>query len=226
MHDPSTVVFEIHYPWYKRFWQTDKQYLLEKNSKYHTPFITIWHNDPETDGTDDSCGYSYPKVSKTLKEQVKKEAEFECREYGLFPNYKSKQDPLSIVLAVFQIIVWRLFKNDIKPKHLVEMIKVGTNPVDNLRHCAVTENKEDVERLFFLCLRSYLRIIRPWYNHPKWHIYHWSLQIHPLQKIKRYLFERCCVCGKGYKWGEQVMGCWDSNKKFHSGCDNSIKPNV
>ena len=221
MHDPSTVAFEIYYPWHKDFWLTHKQLLMisNKQRKYHTPFITIWHNDPETDGSDDSCGYIYPKVPKNLKEQAKKEAEFECAEYGLFPNYKPSQDITSTILAAFQIIAWRLFKNNIKPKHLTQMIGVCVNPVNNLRHCALTKNKEDVENLFYLCLRSYLKMIRPWYKHPKWHIHHWSFQIHPLQKIKRYLFDRCAICKKGFKWNESVIGNWDGDKIWHSSCN-------
>ncbi len=46
MHSPETVAFEIYLG--------KKQ---KKNGKYRDPFITIWHNDPETDGTDDSCGW-------------------------------------------------------------------------------------------------------------------------------------------------------------------------
>ncbi len=223
MHDPLTVAFTIYYPWHKRFWQTEKQYLKEKNTVYHEPFITIWHRDPEKGGSDDSCGWSFPRVSKSLEKQAKKEAAFECHSYGLFPDCKPSQDPLSTILAVYQLIAWRLFKNNLKPNHLVEILSVCVNPVDNLRRHTLTKNIEDVEELFFLCLRSYLRIIRPWYKHPKWHVKHWSLQIHPLQKLKRYLFERCFICKKGFHWGESVLGDWDGTKIWHFKCDKHLR---
>ena len=231
MHDPSTVAFEIHYPWHLEFWLTKNKMLhLRKHDTlgyqkypYHTQFITIWHEDPETDGSDDSCGYSFPKVSKDLKEISQNEAEFENREGGLFYNCKPSMDPLSTIIAVFQIIAWRCFKRNISPKEMVKIINVSTNPVDNLRYCTITKNKEDVEKLFYLCLRSYLRMIRPWYKHPKWHIHHWHLQIHLWEKIKRYLFERCCICKKGFKWGESVCGSWDGKKIWHCNCDDSKK---
>jgi hypothetical protein len=35
----------------------------------------------------------------------------------------------------------------------------------------------------------------------RFHVHHWKLQIHPWQDLKRYLFERCAACGKGYPWG-------------------------
>lgn len=44
MHDPMTVAFEIKLP-----------FRSEKN-KYKS-LITIWHVDPEKDGSDDSCGW-------------------------------------------------------------------------------------------------------------------------------------------------------------------------
>lgn len=44
MHDPKSVAHEI-----------------EIFGKY---FITIWHVDPETDGSDDSCGWPWPKLTQ------------------------------------------------------------------------------------------------------------------------------------------------------------------
>jgi hypothetical protein len=226
MHDPMTVAFEIHYFWHKDFWLTQNQLLRinSKDRKYHTPFITIWHVDPEKDGSDDSCGYSYPKVTKKLKELSKKEAEFESSVGGMFHNYMPIMDTFSTIIATFQIISWRCFKRNISPKEMVEIINVCTNPVDNLRHCAMTKNKEDVENLFYLCVRSYLRMIRPWYKHPKWHIWHWKLQIHPLEKIKRFLFDRCAICKKGFKWGESAISNWDGDKIWHHKCDEKLRP--
>ena len=45
MHDPETVAFDIKYPWKSR------------DREYRGSFVTIWHVDPEKDGTDDSCGW-------------------------------------------------------------------------------------------------------------------------------------------------------------------------
>lgn len=46
MHDPHTLAFDIHLGKKKN-----------KKGHYKDPFITIWHKDPEKDGTDDSCGW-------------------------------------------------------------------------------------------------------------------------------------------------------------------------
>ena len=58
MHDPLTVAFEIYYPWHWKIFRPSRRELnITKSYKYFEPFITIWHKDPEKDGTDDSCGW-------------------------------------------------------------------------------------------------------------------------------------------------------------------------
>lgn len=106
MHDPMTVAFEIKYPW-KNGRLTD---LFPKG--YRDPFITIWHVDPEKDGSDDSCWRGKPSG-------------------------------------------WRGWR---------------------------------------------------------WHFWHWSFQCHPLQNLKRWLFSRCCRCGKGFSWGYAPSSdSWDDD---------------
>lgn len=44
----------------------------------------------------------------------------------------------------------------------------------------------------------------------KWHVWHWHIQIHFTQKLKRWLFERCVECGRGYSWGyAPISHQWD-----------------
>jgi hypothetical protein len=54
MHDPLTVAFEICSPFVRR----------ESGIRSQNIWVTIWHRDPEKDGTDDSCGWSHPKLTK------------------------------------------------------------------------------------------------------------------------------------------------------------------
>lgn len=46
-----------------------------------------------------------------------------------------------------------------------------------------------------------LRERRPWWMHPKWHVWHWRLQCQPLQQFKRWAFSRCSKCGGRFAWG-------------------------
>ena len=45
MFDPLTVAFEIKYPW------------KGKGRLYRDAIITVWHKDPCSDGSDDSCDW-------------------------------------------------------------------------------------------------------------------------------------------------------------------------
>jgi hypothetical protein len=56
MHDPMTVAFSIRRPW------AAKRRLLG-GDKYYPELFTIWHVDPETDGSDDSCDWFYWKLT-------------------------------------------------------------------------------------------------------------------------------------------------------------------
>jgi hypothetical protein len=56
-----------------------------------------------------------------------------------------------------------------------------------------------------------LRKTRPWYRHPRWHIHHWRIQIHPIGQFKRWAFSRCCKCGSRFRWGESpTTDNWNS----------------
>jgi hypothetical protein len=47
--------------------------------------------------------------------------------------------------------------------------------------------------------------------HPRWHFWHWSIQIHPYMWARRWLLTRCCKCGGRFGYGESpVSGSWDS----------------
>src|SRR5688572_21511285 len=65
MHDPSTVAFDIKYPW--------------PRGAYRRSLITVWHEDP-LDFTgkcgarrnDDSCGWFTPTYSQAEKDRIAK----------------------------------------------------------------------------------------------------------------------------------------------------------
>lgn len=66
-----------------------------------------------------------------------------------------------------------------------------------------------------------LRNRRLWFQKPRWHFWHWRLQIHPLQRFKRWAFSRCCKCGKRFKWGASVgINSWHSDGPSWSGEKN------
>jgi hypothetical protein len=217
MHDPMTQAFEI-----KQFWQKKSEW------GYKPPFITVWHVDPEKDGTDDSCGWSRPKLSKNQRERIESIAGDEAREPWYLAYYGKKiESPTEAETLLRQafLIVGRIFSRQHLCKPAIKEVTFSEasawacdllcSPIDNLRGslCFLPgyhsnsdkdteyDRKYSAER-FFYCVAGYvLRERRPWYRHPRWHIWHWQIQIHPLQNFKRWAFSRCCKCGKGFGWG-------------------------
>ena len=49
-----------------------------------------------------------------------------------------------------------------------------------------------------------------WRIAKRWHFWHWSFQVHPINAIRRRLLSKCEVCGKGFKKGDGVLStCWN-----------------
>lgn len=74
MHDPQTQAFVIPYGWRTETWPSGRKW------RYWKPFITIWHNDPCRDGSDDSCGWSRPRLNKDQRDICKSLASDEVTE--------------------------------------------------------------------------------------------------------------------------------------------------
>lgn len=171
MHDPLTVAFEIRYPWRQRGW---RKYKDEFSRTYHQPFITIWHKDPETDGTDDSCDWFWRKFN--AKEQAR--------------------------------------LNDLV-----------TNPDDNIRHWFAVGDEEPndyvMERIVAIVAAHARRVTqrRPWWDTPRWHFWHYRIQMHPGQRLKRWLFTRCATCGNRFEWNESPCALgWHEKAVHHMRC--------
>lgn len=163
MRDPMTVAFEIRYPWRK---YRHPKSNFEKG--YRESFITIWHIDPEIDGTDNSCDWWGIKRNRST---------------GWYPATLDDYNQLS---------------------------ESSRNAVN------------------FIWFNWIAKMQRPWYRHPRWHVWHWELQIHPWQTLRRWLFSRCAGCRKRFPWGYSPLSAgWNSPKtkwfrsevgSYHDGC--------
>lgn len=151
MHDPMTVAFEIRWPF---------------SRKEHKPRIaTIWHVDPERDGTDDSCGWFIrPRHgSKDVLDLIIQRYEFDWdgvfksetnRTYlcGLFaPNGEPHFSVPGVVLNLFFLAAGVIFESDghtnwrkagrFIQKHLADILLFAENVTDSL-HDGITRKYE------------------------------------------------------------------------------------
>lgn len=178
MHDPMTVAHEIKSPFYK---------MTPYGTKYRKGLVTIWHVDPETDGTDDSCGWFVRgrHVDKVILEKIQKEFRFQLKHnYWWYSNGEMKFSPIATLLMMYRIAAYQHMKNWDKverftKKHLQEIILFAENETDCIftyrQNVTIESQTDEMARVVYTDI---VRKIRPWYKHPRWHIHHWKIQIH------------------------------------------------
>ena len=233
MHDPKSVAFEI--------------YLGPKETRkgnYKSPFITIWHCDPEKNSlgcrSDDSCGWFSPpytqeelnKVVKLAKDQysqifAKQVAEKENRSYA---DICYNQNAYGAIYWSWRSLKsmgkkgWQ-YGETLSMRELDSIYNLATNPVDNVQSSVSRITKEEHFVEFFLIVwRMYRRFNRKWYQHPKWHINHWEIQFHPFSRLQRFL-RKCSICKKRFQnttWHSD----WYGTSKWCQKCEgHNIKSN-
>lgn len=240
MRDPQTVAFDIKSPFRQkpsRFWPKG----------YRDTIITIWHVDPERDGTDDSCGwFMRPRHGdKAVFEKIKRAfaSEWDGEYIGWFDeNGFPKLSVQATSLGLFRRAAYIHFgeswtrTDKFLRRHLLDILSFSENTTDSfsdtltMRYGPSTKD-ERVNNAASIVYGCILRWARPWYRAPRWHVWHWKLQIHPLQAFKRWAFSRCAVCGRRFTWGySPVSNQWhgtgprwfrNEHGVFHSDCSNT-----
>ncbi len=236
MHDPMSVAFEI---------RLGSKY--KRDGNYRSPLITIWHNDPEKDGTDDSCGHFIrPRhANQDMLKKIQSEFAFNYKHnYWFDKEGKQVFSTIGTLMLMYECAAWQHFNHSRKKKdafmrkHCASIIHFAENPVDcggdNITGKFYLSTNSDLlseDRFSGMAGMIYADILRKerkWYQHPKWHIHHWSLQIHPWQQLKKRFWYKCSECGKrGTK--TSFMSDWDGTKLWHQECDTSSKvpqPNI
>lgn len=212
MHDPMTVAHEIRYPWAKsRRTRKDGSVWV-----YRESFLTVWHVDSESDGSDDSCGFIYPKPPDQLVEKLRRDLAFAAREDSeALERQRAWEGAAAWWLRWLNRAGFHHRRKGFTPRQIARYWYDGSFPGGRGEY-----RLPEVDVLARTIARSYLRLSRPWYRHPRWHIRHWRIQLHPWQKLRRWLFARCGQCGKRFGWNEApTTYSWSGNgPSFHQGC--------
>lgn len=236
MHDPMTLAHEIKWP------ISFKRNRINGAKEYKT-IISIWHVDPETDGTDDSCGWFIRDrhINKELIEKVTKDFEFEFKHNYWFneagyPKFSNIGTTLCMYnRAAWTIFIWlhggstgnkahRKYKRFMR-KHLFDFLSFAENPTDSLYNAinmtyGVEKQEARVKHFVSVIVADIMRKLQPWYKHARWHIHHWKIQFHPWEQFRRRYWDKCCVCGKrGFKGS--AFGDYGGTRIWHPECDQS-----
>ncbi len=216
MHDPLTVAHQIPNPF------------LRKRHNYRPALVTIWHKDPETDGTDDSCDWFGGKPSKAQLSHLRNLAQDEARDPWFTAHVGKKiENPVTaeVLAGGSYLLTARVLRVDVSLEEATyESAMLIHNSFDNCRnifaylsgyHGNTSDDRywreEHAMHLFCIMARHILRHRRRVYQHPRWHIHHWQIQIHPVQHFKRWAFSRCTKCGGRFRWGYSPVGPWSGD---------------
>jgi hypothetical protein len=224
MHDPKTQAFEI-YGLHGLYYRRKKAKAIERNDpdwariKSPDPIARIWHVDPETDGSDDSCGYSYARLTEQEREKCCHVAkELSAKYEGMFSQSRdgkffAVKSPVETIIGGFDVVAWRVFRKRVRPRHLPEILSAAHSPTDNMQSLVkMPLDQVDLERFFMILARNFKTYDRRWWNYPRWHVHHWQIQLPWLQALKRWLFSRCAGCGRRFTFGYcPVSNQWDSD---------------
>jgi hypothetical protein len=249
MHDPMTVAFDIKSPFRgkpSQFWPKG----------YRSTLVTIWHVDPERDGSDDSCGYSYVRLSAAQRERLKNAAwregrdpYFQCVKDKEWHGTRQEAEAMYRGLVLFVADVLRVPMSYGQAARMAARAIHSPDCVDAAGafcflagyHANSEEDRASDRELRFIgtmsgIAREILTDRRAWYRHPRWHIWHWKIQIHALQSFKRWAFSRCNGCGARFAWGYSPMSTswngtgprWFRREQYvyHSDCCPSGKQSV
>lgn len=213
MKDHRTVAFSINWP-------------------TGTPLLTIWHHDPKRADSflrglppHDSCGWFNPPSTATERLLVRNAGLYEFN--TLFARRAAMQRQVERAHAYYEPIyyeavryAWQRIANELSAGwvHLTGAEKdviysLASDPVDNLRHVINgVRSAEDCAEFFGLVFNAYRRHHRPRWKHPRWHVWHWRLQFHSWESLRRRLFDRCEGCGKSFKGTSPYSSRWENDK--------------
>lgn len=264
MHDPMTVAWEIRLPF---FWR----------ESYRRPSIlTIWHNDPETDGTDDSC-CAWKRLGREHKGLLKCMAGDEARtpwfrrERAKEPSSPADAESLLRGALWHAVKAMRLDRWSIHHKRVTfqqcgqlacDLIHNGVDnvrtslcllpgwhtndrnldgpPVEELdiedheghersarrdpedahypREASKWARERGSEGFFFMIARILSSETARWWQHPRWHFWHWEFQVPVWQRFRRRFLDRCSKCGVRYKGSSDVHTNWDGDVTWCGKC--------
>lgn len=229
MHDPLTLAFRIRVPF------------------THFDLVEVWHRDPESDGSDDSCGWGWPRLTKAQRGSIDCLVGDEMRTPWFTLEASSRawsacetlELSRGVLMRTAQMLQVRVSDAWIEREaaHWTHSHVEGARGAFVFvpgRHCNCRDNgksdwcktehrKEHARALFMRAARVVLDEARPWYRHPRWHVRHWQIRCGWFVRLWRRTFDRCAHCRERIG-GEQSTSNWDGDRRWHTRCVPSPTP--
>lgn len=226
MYDPCTLALDIKYPW-----KNAPSPLFPEG--YREAFIRIWHEEPRRGACQWVYPDPTPEQQVMLKSMAWDEG---YRWKKDFPHFlcvlgRKWAGPRSDAEALFRAAYLRVAKAIGVPCTFDEAARMAALSIhggsgasakmdeadmfcfESGYHCncrdACPEEKHREEHWLghlMALARQIIESRRRWWQHPRWHFWHWRVQVPALQTLRRVLFDRCATCGQGWTWGAASRG--------------------
>lgn len=253
MHDPHTMLgeFRLPLPRFLFYSKKDRAKLRDKERKHFVldprPLLfEVWHHDPCTDGSDSSCWRKRSRLTSSQREKLKCFAWDEShypyflrrrsKEWGGLSRAEAEVMYRALLLHIARLLGKRLSFDEASRKaslwiHHAEC----TNPANIFcflpgYHTNSTEDtperREEHFHHLLIGIANHQFAPNRWWRSSWLHLNHLYLRIPLWQRVHRWLFERCAICTRGFRYGEQVIGLdWDGTRVAHEMCSGqSTKP--
>lgn len=196
---------------------------------YREAMVTVWHVDPEKGGSDDSCNRLYG-MTRMRRERLKSLAWSEARNpYFLRCNAKEWDGTRNEAECLYRGLLLAVARCIDVPMTFDEAAAEAARTIHHPDcvdpagvFCFVpgyhtnfaTDSREYREEHFYGRVygiaRWILRDRRSRWRHPRWHLHHWRIQVHPIQGWWHRNFAKCDECGRRMGRGTRIGTCWDT----------------
>lgn len=183
MHDPVTLAFTI---------RIGRHVLAN-----------IWHVDPCRGASDDSCGWSYPRLTDAQHRRMKELGWWEGRErhFLRYPYKEYRADVAdrealyrAAILLVARVLDVRMTFDEAAQMAAEKFGVGGCEGPDRLfcflpgYHANYAEDRaEDRADVWRQQCTAIARLIllrrRRWWQHPRWHVWHWHITVPALRRF-------------------------------------------
>lgn len=137
--------------------------------------FVLWHKDPMKDRSDNSCGWTKAKL--TAKENIIARKNFDYLRKAIIEVFQEWENgnELRVVYSIYRHLKMNLIKKGLSSKDYFYILDLCLNMHDDLTIHASSNINDDFERFYMNIARLIKTKYRKWYNHPRFHFWHWRL---------------------------------------------------